>query len=83
MKKYTKRLKADLKAFRFIKNVAAVGMIMYGAVHALILGCCPPAILLQDTIYALLTTVGGEVLFNIGMTAVETAGAIQERDEAI
>lgn len=83
MKKYTKRLKADLKAFRFLKNVAAVGMVMYGAVHALILGCCPPSILLQDSFYALCTTVVGEVLFNIGMTVVETAGVIQERNETI
>lgn len=83
MKKYTKRFKHDLKSFRFIKNIGALGLVGYGAVHALILRCCPPSVLLTDTLIAFCIAIIGETLFNLGMSIIETSEIVQEKDEAV
>ena len=79
MKKYTKRLKRDLHNYRVAKNYIAAALPVISALKVLVLG---------STIWPVLTaaltggaiTIFGETLYYIGMSWVETAESIQEKN---
>lgn len=79
MKKYTKRLKRDLHNYRVAKNYIAASLPVISALKVLVLG---------STIWPVLTaaltggaiTIFGETLYYIGMSWVETAESIQEKN---
>ena len=79
MKKYTRRLKRDLHNYRVAKNYIAASLPVISALKVLVLG---------STIWPVLTaalvggamTIFGETLYYIGMSWVETAESIQEKN---
>ena len=82
MKKYTKRLKEHIHGWRVAKNWAAILLIICNAIHMLIT---------HGSIEVVTKTFGpavaviaiGETLHHLGMSWVETAESIQERNETI
>lgn len=80
MKKYTKRLKNDLHNYRVAKNYIAAALPLISAFKVLVL---------HSTVWPVLTaaliggaiTVLGETLYYIGMSWIETAESIQEKEE--
>ena len=79
MKKYTQRLKRDFHNYRVAKNYIAAALPVISALKVLVLG---------STIWPVLTaaltggaiTIFGETLYYIGMSWVETAESIQEKN---
>ena len=80
MKKYTKRLKEHIHGWRVTKNWAAVLILLANAANALItkgsLETVTESFGLVITIVAI-----GETLHHLGMSWVETAESIQEKEE--
>lgn len=82
MKKYTKRLKRDLHNYRVAKNYIAAALPILAAFKVLVLHSTAWPILTAATLGGAMT-IFGETLYYLGMSWVETAESIQERNEAI
>mgnify|MGYP003467627712 CR=1 FL=1 len=82
MKKYTKRLKNDLHNYRVAKNYIAALLPVISAVKVLALHSTAWPILTAALIGGIMT-IFGETLYYVGMSWVETAESIQEKNEAI
>jgi hypothetical protein len=82
MKKYTERLKRDLHNYRVVKNYIAAALPVISAIKVLVLGSTVWPVLTAALIGGAIT-IFGETLYYIGMSWVETAESIQERNEAI
>lgn len=82
MKKYTKRLKRDLHNYRVAKNYIAAALPVISAIKVLVLGSTVWPVLTAALIGGAMT-IFGETLYYVGMSWVETAESIQERNEAI
>lgn len=79
MKKYTKRLKQHIHEWRVAKNWAAVFILLSNAVHMLIThGSWQMVIGAALTATAIIVI--GETLHHLGMSWVETAESIQEKE---
>lgn len=82
MKKYTKRLKEHIHGWRVAKNWAALVILLANAAHMLIthgsIDVVTNAAGLAISIVAF-----GETLHHLGMSWVETAESIQEKNETI
>lgn len=82
MKKYTKRLKEHIHGWRVAKNWGALLILLANAANTLITKGSLETVIgsfgLAITIVAI-----GETLHHLGMSWVETAESIQERNEAI
>ena len=78
MKKYTKRLKRDLKNYRVAKNYLAALLPVVTAFKVLVLHSSAWPILTAAMLGGAVT-VFGETLYYIGMSWVETAESIQTR----
>lgn len=80
MKKYTKRLKEHIHEWRVVKNWAALLIILANAANTLITKgsweAATGAFGLAVTIVAF-----GETLHHLGMSWVETAESIQDKEE--
>lgn len=82
MKKYTKRLKNDLHHYRVAKNYIAASLPVIAAIKVLVL---------HSTVWPIITaallggaiTIFGETLYYMGMSWIETAESIQEKNETI
>lgn len=82
MKKYTKRLKQHIHGWRVAKNWAAVLILVANAAHMLIThGSWEVVTSSFGTVVALVAF--GETLHHLGMSWVETAESIQEKNETI
>ena len=82
MKKYTQRLKRDLHNYRVVKNYIAAALPVISAIKVLVLGSTVWPVLTAALIGGAIT-IFGETLYYIGMSWVETAESVQERNEAI
>lgn len=82
MKKYTKRLKNDLHNYRVAKNYIAASLPVISAIKVLLLGSTAWPILTAAFVGGMMT-IFGETLYYVGMSWVETAESIQERNEII
>ena len=82
MKKYTKRLKNDLHNYRVAKNYIAVVLPMIAAFKVLALHSSAWSILTAALLGGAITILG-ETLYYAGMSWIETAESIQEKDETI
>lgn len=82
MKKYTQRLKRDLHNYRVAKNYIAASLPVISAIKVLVLGSTVWPVLTAALIGGAMT-IFGETLYYVGMSWVETAESIQERNEAI
>lgn len=82
MKKYTKRLKNDLHNYRVAKNYIAALLPVISAVKVLALHSTVWPILTAALIGGIMT-IFGETLYYVGMSWVETAESIQEKNETI
>ena len=80
MKKYTKRLKNDLHNWRVAKNYIAAGLPVIAAFKVLALHSSAWPILTAALIGGAMTILG-ETMYYIGMSWVETAESIQEKEE--
>lgn len=80
MKKYTKRLKRDLRNYRVAKNYIAAVLPMIAAFKVLILHSTAWPILTAALLGGVMT-VFGETLYYIGMSWIETAESIQEKEK--
>lgn len=80
MKKYTKRLKRDLHNYRVAKNYIAAVLPMIAAFKVLILHSTAWPILTAALLGGVMT-VFGETLYYIGMSWIETAESIQEKEK--
>ena len=79
MKKYTKRLKNDLHNYRVAKNYIAASLPVISAIKVLVLGSTVWPVLTAALIGGAMT-IFGETLYYIGMSWVETAESIQEKE---
>ena len=82
MKKYTKRLKNDLHNYRVAKNYIAAALPIISAFKVLVL-CSNAWPILTAAIIGGAITIFGETLYYIGMSWVETAESIQDKNETI
>ena len=80
MKKYTNRLKHDLHNYRVAKNYIAIAFPMIAAFKTLVLQSSALPILTGALLGGLLT-IFGETLYYLGMSWVETAESIQEKEK--
>lgn len=80
MKKYTKRLKNDLHHYRVAKNYIAAAMPMIAAFKVLALHSTAWPILIAAVLGGAITIVG-ETLYYLGMSWVETAESIQDKED--
>ncbi len=82
MKKYTKRLKEHIHGWRVVKNWAAILILLANAANMLITKgsweIVTSSFGLAITIIAI-----GETLHHLGMSWVETAESIQDKNETI
>ena len=79
MKKYTKRLKRDLHNYRVAKNYIAASLPVISAIKVLILGSTVWPVLTAALVGGAMT-IFGETLYYVGMSWVETAESIQEKN---
>ena len=79
MKKYTKRLKHDLKCYRVAKNYVAAALPLLAAFKVLVLHSSAIPIITAALLSGAITILG-ETLYYVGMSWVETATSIQEND---
>ena len=82
MKKYTKRLKNDLHNYRVAKNYIAASLPIIAAFKVLALHSDVLPILTAALLGGAMTILG-ETLYYIGMSWVETAESIQDKNETI
>lgn len=82
MKKYTKRLKNDLHNYRVAKNYIAASLPIIAAFKVLALNSAAWPILAAALIGGAMT-IFGETLYYVGMSWVETAESIQDKNETI
>ena len=80
MKKYTKRLKNDLHNYRVAKNYIAASLPIAAAFKVLALHSTAWPILTAALIGGAIT-IFGETLYYLGMSWIETAESIQEKEE--
>ena len=80
MKKYTNRLKHDLHNYRVAKNYIAAALPVIAAFKVLALHSTAWPILTAALIGGVMTILG-ETMYYIGMSWVETAESIQEKEE--
>lgn len=80
MKKYTNRLKNDLHNYRVAKNYIAIAFPMIAAFKTLVLQSSALPIL-TGALFGGLLTIFGETLYYLGMSWIETAESIQEKEE--
>ena len=82
MKKYTKRLKQHIHEWRVAKNWAAILIILANAANTLITkGSWEVAISSFGLAFSIIVI--GETLHHLGMSWVETAESIQDKNETI
>lgn len=79
MKKYTRRLKRDLHNYRVAKNYIAASLPVISALKVLVLGSTMWPVLTAALVGGAMT-IFGETLYYIGMSWVETAESIQEKN---
>lgn len=79
MKKYTKRFKDTLRNWRVAKNWAAVLILLGNAAHMLITHGSWQIVLTAASTALLIITIG-ETLYYLGMSWVETAESIQNKE---
>lgn len=82
MKKYTKRLKNHIHEWRVAKNWAAIFILLANAINTLATKGSWETVLSSFAL-AVTIIVIGETLHHLGMSWVETAESIQERNETI
>ena len=82
MKKYTNRLKHDLHNYRVAKNYIAAALPIIAAFKVLALHSTAWPILTAALVGGAMT-IFGESLYYWGMSWVETAESIQDKNEAI
>lgn len=80
MKKYTKRLKNDLHHYRVAKNYIAAALPMIAAFKVLVLHSNVWPILTAGLLGGIIT-IFGETLYYIGMSWIETAESIQQKEK--
>ena len=80
MKKYTKRLKNDLHHYRVAKNYIAAALPMTAAFKVLVLHSNVWPILTAALLGGIIT-IFGETLYYIGMSWIETAESIQQKEK--
>ena len=79
MKKYTQRLKRDLHNYRVAKNYIAASLPVISAIKVLLLGSTVWSVLTAALVGGAMT-IFGETLYYVGMSWVETAESIQEKN---
>lgn len=82
MKKYTNRLKHDLHNYRVAKNYIAAAIPIIAAFKVLALHSTTWPILTAALVGGAMT-IFGESIYYLGMSWVETAESIQNKNEAI
>lgn len=82
MKKYTNRLKNDLHNYRVAKNYVSAALPVIAAFKVLVLHSNAWPILTAALLGGAIT-IFGETLYYLGMSWVETAESIQDKNEII
>lgn len=82
MKKYTKKLKNDLHNWRVAKNWCAIFTLLVNALNTLVTKGSWETVLSSFGV-AVGIIVIGETLHHLGMSWVETAESIQDKNETI
>ena len=82
MKKYTKKLKEHIHGWRVVKNWAAILILLANAANMLITKGSWE-IVTSSFGLAITIIVIGETLHHLGMSWVETAESIQDKNETI
>lgn len=82
MKKYTQRLKRDLHNYRVAKNYIAASLPVISALKVLVLGSTVWPVLTAALVGGAIT-IFGETLYYVGMSWIETAESIQDKNEII